>query len=89
MRIAGIRREASPGQLRAVIVLAAADHGVAARGVSAYPQEVTAQMLANFRAGGAAVCVLARQAGAEQGRTAAHHVEQASQEIAHPSTSSI
>jgi len=65
VRIAGIRREASPGQLRAVIVLAAADHGVAARGVSAYPQEVTAQMLANFRAGGAAVCVLARQAGAE------------------------
>ncbi len=65
MRIAGIRGEASPGQLRAVIVLAAADHGVAARGVSAYPQEVTAQMLANFRAGGAAVCVLARRAGAE------------------------
>jgi nicotinate-nucleotide--dimethylbenzimidazole phosphoribosyltransferase len=65
VRIAGIRREASPGQLRAVIVLAAADHGVAARGVSAYPQEVTAQMLANFRAGGAAVCVLARRAGAE------------------------
>jgi nicotinate-nucleotide--dimethylbenzimidazole phosphoribosyltransferase len=65
VRIAGIRREASPGELRAVIVLAAADHGVAARGVSAYPQEVTAQMLANFRAGGAAVCVLARRAGAE------------------------
>jgi nicotinate-nucleotide--dimethylbenzimidazole phosphoribosyltransferase len=65
VRIAGIRREASPGQLRAVIVLAAADHGVAARGVSAYPQEVTAQMLANFRAGGAAVCVLARRTGAE------------------------
>jgi nicotinate-nucleotide--dimethylbenzimidazole phosphoribosyltransferase len=65
VRIAGIRGEASPGQLRAVIVLAAADHGVAARGVSAYPQEVTAQMLANFRAGGAAVCVLARRAGAE------------------------
>jgi nicotinate-nucleotide--dimethylbenzimidazole phosphoribosyltransferase len=65
VRLAGIRGEANPGQLRAVIVLAAADHGVAARGVSAYPQEVTAQMLANFRAGGAAVCVLARQAGAE------------------------
>ncbi len=46
------------------IVVAAADHGVAARGVSAYPQEVTAQMLANFASGGAAICVLAREAGA-------------------------
>ena len=64
-RIAGIRGDANPGPLRAAIVLAAADHGVAARGVSAYPQEVTRQMLANFRAGGAAVCVLARLAGAE------------------------
>src|SRR5581483_8294511 len=50
---------------RSAIVLAAADHGVAARGVSAYPQEVTRQMLASFAAGGAAVCVLARRAGAE------------------------
>ena len=48
----------------AAIVVAAADHGVAARGVSAYPQEVTAQMLANFASGGAAICVLAREAGA-------------------------
>ena len=54
-----------PERLRAVIVVAAGDHGVAAEGVSAYPQEVTAQMLANFRAGGAAINVLARQAGAE------------------------
>jgi nicotinate-nucleotide--dimethylbenzimidazole phosphoribosyltransferase len=42
-----------------------ADHGVAARGVSAYPQAVTAQMLLNFAAGGAAINVLARHAGAE------------------------
>src|SRR5439155_19190972 len=55
----------SPGPLRATIVVAAADHGVAADGVSAYPREVTRQMLANFESGGAAVCVLARQAGAE------------------------
>jgi nicotinate-nucleotide--dimethylbenzimidazole phosphoribosyltransferase len=47
------------------VVVAAADHGVAAQGVSAYPSEVTAQMLANFHAGGAAVCVLARLAGAD------------------------
>ena len=42
------------------IVVAAADHGVARRGVSAYPAEVTAQMVANFAAGGAAISVLAR-----------------------------
>jgi nicotinate-nucleotide--dimethylbenzimidazole phosphoribosyltransferase len=47
-----------------VIFTFAADHGVAAEGVSAYPQAVTAQMLENFLRGGAAVNVLARQAGA-------------------------
>jgi nicotinate-nucleotide--dimethylbenzimidazole phosphoribosyltransferase len=65
VRIATIRGTPSPGRLRASIVLAAADHGVAARGVSAYPQEVTSQMLANFAAGGAAICVLARAADAD------------------------
>ena len=53
-----------PERLEAVIVVAAGDHGVAAEGVSAYPSEVTTQMVANFAAGGAAVNVLARQAGA-------------------------
>jgi nicotinate-nucleotide--dimethylbenzimidazole phosphoribosyltransferase len=65
VRIAEIRGSATPGALRAAVVVAAADHGVATRGVSAYPPEVTAQMLANFEAGGAAVCVLARLVGAE------------------------
>ncbi len=46
------------------VVIVAADHGIARAGVSAYPPEVTAQMVANFAAGGAAVNVLARQAGA-------------------------
>jgi nicotinate-nucleotide--dimethylbenzimidazole phosphoribosyltransferase len=65
VQIATIRGTPAPGRLPAAVVVAAADHGVAARGVSAYPQEVTAQMLANFAAGGAAICVLARLAGAE------------------------
>jgi nicotinate-nucleotide--dimethylbenzimidazole phosphoribosyltransferase len=64
-RLAAIRRTANPGRLRTAVVVAAADHGVAEEGVSAYPQEVTRQMLANFDEGGAAVCVLARAAGAE------------------------
>jgi nicotinate-nucleotide--dimethylbenzimidazole phosphoribosyltransferase len=46
------------------VVIVAADHGIASAGVSAYPPEVTAQMVANFAAGGAAVNVLARHAGA-------------------------
>jgi nicotinate-nucleotide--dimethylbenzimidazole phosphoribosyltransferase len=64
-RIASARGTTTPGAIRATVVVAAGDHGVAREGVSAYPQEVTAQMLANFDAGGAAVSVLARAAGAD------------------------
>jgi len=46
------------------VIVFAADHGIAAEGVSAYPPQVTAQMVLNFLAGGAAVSVLARHAGA-------------------------
>jgi nicotinate-nucleotide--dimethylbenzimidazole phosphoribosyltransferase len=63
-RLAAIRGEVPTGMLAPAIVVAAADHGVADEGVSPYPQEVTGQMLGNFATGGAAVAVLAREAGA-------------------------
>src|SRR3954451_19590223 len=49
----------------AVVAVFAGDHGVLAEGVTPWPAEVTAQMVANFCAGGAAINVLARHAGAE------------------------
>lgn len=63
-RFASIRGVPVPEMPAKAVVVMAADHGVAKEGVSAYPQEVTAQMLANFASGGAAINVLARHAGA-------------------------
>jgi nicotinate-nucleotide--dimethylbenzimidazole phosphoribosyltransferase len=64
IRLAGMTgRLDSPLADRVVFTLAA-DHGVAQEGVSAYPREVTAQMVLNFLRGGAAINVLARQAHA-------------------------
>jgi nicotinate-nucleotide--dimethylbenzimidazole phosphoribosyltransferase len=63
--VAGVTGRARPAVPRTRAVVAAADHGVAAEGVSAYPQEVTGQMLGAFGAGWAAITVLARHAGAD------------------------
>ncbi|HUL25729.1 MAG TPA: nicotinate-nucleotide--dimethylbenzimidazole phosphoribosyltransferase [Streptosporangiaceae bacterium] len=66
IQLAGIAGRCPPPVPEPVTVAVfAADHGVAAEGVTAWPQEVTAQMVANFCAGGAAINVLARHAGAE------------------------
>jgi nicotinate-nucleotide--dimethylbenzimidazole phosphoribosyltransferase len=54
-----------PTPPRSRLVVFAADHGVTAEGVSAYPRAVTAQMVRNFLHGGAAINVLARHVGAE------------------------
>ena len=64
IQLAGITGSASPFIKEKVIITMAGDHGVVAEGISAYPQEVTPQMVLNFLAGGAAINVLARQAGA-------------------------
>ncbi len=65
IRLAGITGATFPAAAKKTVVIMAADHGVTAEGVSAYPREVTAQMVHNFLDGGAAINVLARQAGAE------------------------
>ncbi len=63
LRIALAQGVARPRLRDPQLVVFAADHGLAARGVSAYPAEVTRQMVLNYLAGGAAVSVLARQHG--------------------------
>jgi len=65
VQMAGITRNPRPKLGKKVSVVMAADHGVVAEGVSAFPQEVTPQMVINFLNGGAAINVLSRHAGAE------------------------
>jgi nicotinate-nucleotide--dimethylbenzimidazole phosphoribosyltransferase len=64
-RLAIITENSNPFIDKKVIFTFAGDHGVTAEGVSAYPKEVTAQMVMNILRGGAAINVLARHAGAE------------------------
>lgn len=66
LRLAGIAGDCPPPlPAPATVAVFAGDHGVVARGVTPWPQEVTAQMVANLCAGGAAINVLARQVGAQ------------------------
>jgi nicotinate-nucleotide--dimethylbenzimidazole phosphoribosyltransferase len=64
IQLAGIKADPFPVVDRKAVIVMAADHGVTREGVSAYPSDVTAQMVLNFLRGGAAINVLARQAGA-------------------------
>lgn len=63
-RLATLQGTERPAIPRKAIVLMAGDHGVTAEGISPYPSEVTAQMVANFVHGGAAINQLAKHAGA-------------------------
>ncbi|UHA76103.1 nicotinate-nucleotide--dimethylbenzimidazole phosphoribosyltransferase [Paenibacillus sp. 481] len=65
VQVAGITSELTTDVSKKAVVVMAGDHGVCAEGVSAFPAEVTAQMVTNFVRGGAAVNVLARSVGAE------------------------
>lgn len=64
IQLAAIQGSLKPDVTRKAVVVMAGDHGVTREGVSAYPADVTLQMVHNFLSGGAAINVLARQAGA-------------------------
>ena len=64
IQLAGIQGKPIPQIRHKAIITMAGDHGVIAEGVSAFPQEVTAQMVHNFLRGGAGISVIARRVGA-------------------------
>ena len=61
IELAGLTHTERPRAMRAPIIVFAGDHGIAAQAVSAYPQQVTIAMMANFASGRAAISVLARE----------------------------
>jgi len=65
VELAALQHTDRPAADRVPMTVFAGDHGIAAHGVSAYPQEVTIAMMANFAAGGAAISVLARELGSQ------------------------
>jgi len=65
VELATLQQRELPRVDRVSIVIFAADHGIAAEGVSAFPQVVTGEMVKNFSAGGAAITVLARELSAQ------------------------
>lgn len=65
IQLAGIFGTERPIARNSTLIVAAADHGVVAQGVTGYPQAVTAQMVLNFLGGGAAISVMARARGVE------------------------
>ncbi|WP_246795735.1 nicotinate-nucleotide--dimethylbenzimidazole phosphoribosyltransferase [Burkholderia perseverans] len=65
LQLGRIQRSTAPRVARPVTIVFAADHGIAAEGVSPYPQAVTAQMVANFLAGGAAINAFSKVGGCE------------------------
>lgn len=65
IRLAAIQQTLKPSLGKGAVIVCVADHGVAAEGVSAYPPEVTAQMVLNFKLGGAAINQIARASDAE------------------------
>jgi nicotinate-nucleotide--dimethylbenzimidazole phosphoribosyltransferase len=63
IELSGLQATERPRATRVPIIIFAGDHGIAAQGVSAYPQAVTVAMMQNFAAGGAAISVLAHELG--------------------------
>jgi nicotinate-nucleotide--dimethylbenzimidazole phosphoribosyltransferase len=84
IQLAGMTANPFPSVERKTVIVMAADHGVVLEGVSAYPAEVTPQMVLNFLHGGAAINVLARQANARVvvvDMGVASEIEDASEEL--------
>ncbi len=85
-QIARVQRSLAPAMDRCRLTIFAGDHGIAAEGVSAFPTEVTRQMVLNFLGGGAAANVFARANGVE---VAVVDAGVAGEALAHPDLISL